>query len=149
MPPKNKSAATTPSRPLSALLSQILVAYTVEFDNEFERRMSEAGDPGAGLSLIAWHKVMRFLNDNGISVENLERQATALTPVKGGLACLERWRFVTLRPDPTDTRPVPRTFHRMAGRELRDGWVFATSGSLTPPPEATKQSRFGPFMRRN
>jgi hypothetical protein len=34
------------ARFLSALLSQVLVAFTVEFDNEFERRMSEAGDPG-------------------------------------------------------------------------------------------------------
>ena len=30
-------------RPLSALLSQVLVAFTVEFDNEFELRMGEAG----------------------------------------------------------------------------------------------------------
>jgi hypothetical protein len=38
-------------RPLSALLSQILVAFTVELDNEFERRMSGAGYEGAKVSL--------------------------------------------------------------------------------------------------
>ena len=41
-------------RPLSALLSQVLVAFTVEFDNEFERQMAEAGYPGARLSLVVW-----------------------------------------------------------------------------------------------
>lgn len=71
MSAKLKSAyAPAPARPLSALLSQILVAYTVEFDSEFERRMSEAGHPAAGLSLILWYTVMRFLGDDGISVEN-------------------------------------------------------------------------------
>jgi hypothetical protein len=35
--------------PLSALLSQMLVAFTLEVDNEFERRMSDAGHPGASL----------------------------------------------------------------------------------------------------
>jgi len=117
MPPKHKSPSLDPSRPLSALLSQTLVAYTVEFDNEFERRMSEAGHPGAGLSLTLWHTVMRFLNDDGIAVESLES--------KFALGCLERWRFITLQPAPTDTRPTPRAFHRMAGRELRQGWGSA------------------------
>lgn len=127
MPPKDRSAATPPpSRPLSALLSQILVAYTVEFDNEFERRMSEAGQSGAGVSLIMWYTVMRFLGDNGISVENLQRQsAIPLFPDKLPLGCLERWRYITLRPDQADQRPVPRVFHRRAGRELRQGWGSA------------------------
>jgi hypothetical protein len=31
----------SPEKPLSALLSQTLVAYTVELDCEFERRMTE------------------------------------------------------------------------------------------------------------
>jgi hypothetical protein len=118
MPPKQKSAVTpASSRPLSALLSQTLVAYTVEFDNEFERRMSEAGHPGAGLSLIVWYTVMRFLNDDGVAVESLES--------KFALGCLERWRFITLQPAPADTRAVPHAFHRMAGRELRQGWGSA------------------------
>jgi hypothetical protein len=46
-------------RGLSVLLSQVLVAYTVEFDNEFERRMGAAGYRGAGLSLGVWSNVMR------------------------------------------------------------------------------------------
>jgi hypothetical protein len=34
--------------PLSALLSQTLVAYTVEFDNEFEHQIPPAPRPAAG-----------------------------------------------------------------------------------------------------
>jgi hypothetical protein len=38
--------------PLSGLLSQALVAFTVELDDEFERRMAESGHRGARLSLV-------------------------------------------------------------------------------------------------
>lgn len=50
--------ATLQTRPLSALLSQVLVACTIELDNEFELRMSEAGAPGARLSLVVWSNLM-------------------------------------------------------------------------------------------
>jgi len=110
-------------RPLSALLSQVLVAYTVEFDNEFERRMAEAGYPGATVSLTVWHSLMRFLASNEARVNDLEKKAVAvLAPVNFQLGCLERWRFLTLQSDPTDARPVRRAMHHRAGRELRDGW---------------------------
>ena len=47
-----------PRRFLSALLSQVLGAFRVEFDNEFERRMGVAGYPGARLSLVVWANLM-------------------------------------------------------------------------------------------
>lgn len=74
-------------RPLSALLSQVLVAFTVEFDNEFERHMSEAGYPGARLSWVIWADMMQFTADGPICVRDL---------AKLQLGCLERWGFVTL-----------------------------------------------------
>jgi hypothetical protein len=110
-------------RPLSALLSQVLVAFTVEFDNEFERRMGEAGYPGARLSLVVWSNLMRFLAARGVSVRELT--ARALAPqnrMRFGLGCLERWRFVVLQADPADHRPIILRPHRQAGRDLRDGW---------------------------
>lgn len=58
-------------RSLAALLSQVLVAFTVEFDNEFERRMGEAGYPGARLSLVVWANLMRFVAERGLSVRDL------------------------------------------------------------------------------
>lgn len=79
-------------RPLSALLSQVLVAFTVEFDNEFERRMSEAGYPGARLSRTIWVDLIRFLADGAVVVRDLPKWPQT----KFQLGCLERWGFVTL-----------------------------------------------------
>jgi len=79
-------------RDLSALVSQVLVAFTVEFDNEFERRMGEAGYPGARLSRVVWADLMRFLADGPISV----RELAPGPQTKLQLGCLERWGFVTL-----------------------------------------------------
>ena len=62
-------------RSLSALLSQLLVAFTVEFDNEFERRMYVAGRPGERLSLMIWANLIRFLAVNPVSVRALAAQA--------------------------------------------------------------------------
>ena len=101
------------SRPLSALLSQVLVAFTVEFDNEFERRMGEAGYPGARLSLVVWANLLRFVANSPLSVGDLAAQALAsVNQVKFQLGCLERWGFVTLQPD----SPGPPS------REKRPGW---------------------------
>src|SRR5208337_2625283 len=114
---------TDPDRPLSALLSQVLVAFTIELDNEFERRIGEAGYPGARLSLVLWLNVMRFLSDGGMSVRALSALAvTSQEKMSFVLGCLERWGFIVLRPDPADSRPVPLRPHRQAGRVLRDGW---------------------------
>jgi hypothetical protein len=117
------TCGVTSRRSLSALLSQVLVAFTIELDNEFERRMGEAGYPGARLSLVVWANLMRFVAEEAMSVRNLA--ARALAPekqIKFELGCLERWRFVALEPDLADGRPVPTAVHRQSGRELREGW---------------------------
>jgi hypothetical protein len=117
------TCGATSRRSLSALLSQVLVAFTIELDNEFERRMGEAGYPGARLSLVVWANLMRFVAEEAMSVRNLA--ARALAPekqIKFELGCLERWRFVALEPDLADGRPVPTAVHRQSGRELREGW---------------------------
>jgi DNA-binding MarR family transcriptional regulator len=86
---------------LSALLSQVLVAFTLEFDNEFERRMGEAGCPGMLLSLGVWSNVLRFLAAGGLSVSDLAAQALAPKKrIEFELGCLERWGVVVLRADP-------------------------------------------------
>lgn len=73
-----------PPRPISALLSQSLVAYTVEFDNEFERALAAAGFAGSRLSLSVWTDLLRFVAEGGVSVKDLAARA--------GLA-MERVRF--------------------------------------------------------
>jgi hypothetical protein len=114
------SAAT---RPLSVLLSQVLVAFTVEFDNEFERRMGEAGYPGARLSLVVWANLLQFVGESGLSVRELGVKSFAPGGrVQFQLGCLERWRFVVLQSGP-ERRPGWGS-----GRGMRADWIVR----LTP-----------------
>jgi DNA-binding MarR family transcriptional regulator len=72
--------------PLSSLLSQTLVAFTIEFDNEFEHqvphRTTNHGATAASrdsapwlVSMTMWLKFMRFVPCDGISVLELQRRA--------------------------------------------------------------------------
>jgi DNA-binding MarR family transcriptional regulator len=111
------------SRPLSALLSQVLVAFTVEFDNEFERQIAEAGYPGARLSLAVWANLMRFVPAAGISVRDLTAEAIAeQTHVKFQLGCLERWGFVTLQVENTAGKQAPARAGRQLLHAIRNAW---------------------------
>ena len=60
------------TKPISALLSQVLVAYTVELDNDFELDMSKAGFPGARLSLVVWFNLIRLIHEGGTIVRDLQ-----------------------------------------------------------------------------
>jgi len=100
-------------RPLSALLSQVLVALTIEIDNEFELGMADAGYPGARLSVVVWSNLMRFLTGGDTTVDALVQ--SSLMPkesIRGQLGCLERWRFVRVGP----------TLGAGSGSK-RDGWA--------------------------
>ncbi|HEY1947511.1 MAG TPA: hypothetical protein VGG97_10925 [Bryobacteraceae bacterium] len=66
--------------PLSALLSHALVAFTIEFDNEFEHQMphrttNHGGLPNAPwlVSMVMWSNFMQFIPENGISARELQR----------------------------------------------------------------------------
>jgi DNA-binding MarR family transcriptional regulator len=122
------------SLPLSTLLSHVLVAFTVEFDNESERQL-EHGTTRHGstmgslrapwlVSLVMWSNCMRFLDDaKGITVAELERRARTST----NLAGMQRWGYIVVgtgsaasrgkRPR-TDAvvRPTP------AGRKAEQVW---------------------------
>jgi hypothetical protein len=101
----------------------VLVAFTVEFDNEFERRMGEAGYPGARLSLVVWANLMRFAAGGPVSVRALAAQALApVESIRFQLGCLERWRFVVLQPDPAGDLPVPSRTRQSSENERRAGW---------------------------
>ena len=73
--------------PLSALLSQVLVAFVIEFDNEFERQMphrttDHGRTQGQGkvpwlVSMAMWSTCMRFITTEGITVGELARKASA------------------------------------------------------------------------
>jgi hypothetical protein len=90
-----------------ARLSAALVAFTIELDDEFERAM--AGGPW----LVSWAmfaNCMRYLDDRGLTVEQLERRARTPTNVDG----MRRWGYVTVRDGVL--RPTP------AGRRAQEVW---------------------------
>jgi len=80
--------------PLPALLSHALVAFTIEFDNEFERRVphgttrskatSLRGTPWL-VSMVMWSNFMRFVREGGTSMREL-KTLTGLTK-----DALSRW----------------------------------------------------------
>ncbi len=99
--------------PLPTLLSYALVAFTIEFDNEFEHRMHHrttrhgrtAGSLHAPwlVSLAMWSNCMRFVGEEGVTVRELERLARTKTNLNG----MERWGYIVVAPDPADRRPKP------------------------------------------
>ena len=65
--------------PLHALLSHALVAFTIEFDNEFERRMPHRTTQGGGspgdpwlVSMAMWSNFMRLVPEDGIAGRELD-----------------------------------------------------------------------------
>jgi hypothetical protein len=78
------SEPSDPVRPLSVLLSHALVAFTIEFDNEFERQMphhtnatprSEARHTPWLVSQVMWSNVMQFVTPAGIAIGDLHAMA--------------------------------------------------------------------------
>ena len=114
--------------PLTTLLAQALVAYTIEFDNEFEHRMphrtsrdSSSGGPWL-VSLVMWSNCMRFVDDDGITIRELERLARTKTNLDG----MRRWGYITVdgRAAKPARRPGPDSVLRAtpAGRQARETW---------------------------
>jgi len=105
----------TSGLPLPTLLSQVLVALTIEFDNESEHlishRTTRSGRAAPReapwlVSQVMWSNVMQFVGEEGITVHDLHVRACTTRDLLNGL---QRWGYVTLRPDPAGTRAVPGT----------------------------------------
>jgi methyltransferase (TIGR00027 family) len=118
---------------LPALLSRVLVAFTIEADNEAEHRLphwtttygSSPGGPADSpwlVSLVMWASALRHIPDDGITVAALRRAARTGSNYAG----LRRWRYVTFDPEPAHGRqPAAGTVVWLTarGREARDGWM--------------------------
>jgi hypothetical protein len=111
--------------PLASLLSQALIAFTIELDNEFERRFAEAGGGARVTSLTMWSNLLRFVRDGitvGAFVEAVGLpKAQALSRLGG----VERWRYVTVGPG----SGKKRTGYGSA-RGTKDDWIvrFTAAG---------------------
>ena len=134
---------------LSGLLSQALVAFTIEFDNESERQLPHrtTWGPAAGsgrgpwlVSLTMWVNFLRFLPPDGVPL----RDVADLVPLVN-LPGLERWGYVRVGPRPGGSRPSPSPSRKDAivrptrwGRLAQD--IYAP---LTGVIEGRWRERFG------
>ncbi len=134
--------------PLSTLLSHALVAFTIEFDNEFERQMPHRTTRGstAGsrqgpwlVSLAMYSNCMRFVSDEGITARELERMAHTSTNWHG----MQRWGYITVQPDPADRRPKPPRSDWIVRATLRGRKAQQVWGPLFDDIEKRWRARFG------
>lgn len=85
--------------PLSALLSQALTAFTMEF----EREVAKAGHPD--ISLAMGSNVMRFLGEEGLRIGHIaERAGVSKQAISQQVSYLEKQGYVVVEPDPADSR---------------------------------------------
>lgn len=82
---------------LATLLSQALVAFTIEFDNEFEQRMVQTWARPFRTSLVMWSNFMRFVPDRGVTLgEVAERSRIALKALASVAGGMERWGYLAV-----------------------------------------------------
>jgi hypothetical protein len=116
---KNEGVET----PLSTLLSHVLVAHTIELDNEFERRFQEAGGGARVASVVMWSSLLRYVGD-GIAVGELAETAGVderrMLSTLGGM---ERWRYVFVTSASARNAPKAKRDGWGSARGLRRDWV--------------------------
>jgi methyltransferase (TIGR00027 family) len=134
--------------PLSALLSQALVAFTIEFDNEAEHNLphrttnhgpSWTGDGAWLASLVMYENCMRYVTAEPLTVGELEVLARTGTNLDG----MRRWGYITI--DGTAKKihkghPGPDAVLRATSAGLRARAVWAPLPGLI---EQRWRDRFG------
>ncbi|HEX4259187.1 MAG TPA: hypothetical protein VH089_29135 [Streptosporangiaceae bacterium] len=115
--------------PLPTLLSQALVAYTIEFDNEAEHQMphrttrySQPGLRGLWLvSMAMWLNCMQYVTAEPMLVSELEQRARTGTNLDG----MRRWGYVLLESESGDPRRKPADLTIRAtrkGQQAQEVW---------------------------
>ncbi len=128
-----------PGLPLSTPLCQVLIAFTIEFDNEFDHRLT-AADVGRRLpiSMVMWSNFMRFVGD-GITVDELPGAAgLPKSRTLSTLGGMERWRYVFVTPKPTGAAPKSKRDGWGSARALRGEWF------VRPTPVGQKMQEIAP-----
>jgi len=131
---------------LATLVSQTLVAFTIEFDNEAEHQLHHRTTRGASgsqrgawlTSQAMWANFMQFVDADGVRLGEMEGLA-AITNLEG----LKRWRLIDVGPDPLDDREKPPLSELVvrptrAGRRAQEIWR-----PLTGVIEQRWRERFG------
>jgi hypothetical protein len=111
------------AQPLSTLLSQVVVAFSIELDNEFERRFRESGGGARVASLTVWSNFLRFVGD-GITIGELV--AVAGLPKRSVLSRVggaERWRYVSVGSSSGKREGYG------SGRGVKEEWVVQLTSS--------------------
>ena len=152
LPPQSRPARTIPRNaahgelPLSTLLSQALVAFTIEFDNAAERqiphRTARHGSTPGGVwlaSMAMWLNCMRYVGTEPVTVGEVARLARTGTNVDG----MRRWGYVTVQPNPADHRSRPPEADLLLRATERGVQARAVWGPLTGVIEQRWQERFG------
>ncbi len=123
------------SASLSTLLSQALIAYTIELDNEFEHRFAQAGGRARVVSLVMWSNFLRFVGD-GITVGELPGAAglpkSRMLSTLGGM---ERWRYIAV-----GTGSSAKRDGFGSARGLKSTWV------VRPTPNGRKAEAIWPTL---
>jgi DNA-binding MarR family transcriptional regulator len=125
--------------PLPAQLSQALVAFTIEFDNEFEHRMPHrttrhGSTPGMArppflVSMAMWVNCMRFVPDEGIPAAELARRAqvTGQSMAEVLKRMSEWWGYLVIETGPAGGTKAPRAARLVrptaAGRRAQAVWA--------------------------
>ena len=152
--PVRPSTSPAPSAPppgslsLASLLSQALVAFTIESDNEAEHRLphrtTDHGASGHGdgawlTSLVMWENCLRHVTDQPITVGELETRARTGTNLDG----MRRWGYITIDGTARKVykgRPGPDAVLRATAKGLRASQVWLPLPGLI---EQRWQERFG------
>jgi ribosomal protein L28 len=123
------------AKPLPTLLSQALVAFTIDFDNEFGRRMPHrttrfGGTRGAPwlVSMAMWFNCMRFVDREGIRIGDLENLARTPTNLRG----MERWGYVEVD---RETGMIRATAAGLRAREIGGPLGWEIEGRFGPVEE--------------
>jgi hypothetical protein len=135
-------------------LSRLLLAFTIELDNEFEHRMAAAlPDRPFRISLVMWSNFLRFVGD-GIAVADLPAAAgLPKARVLSTLGGMERWRYVYVAPAPARKPPAAKREGYGSARALKPDWVVRPTPAgiaareiwpvLLPEIEQRWRTRFG------
>jgi DNA-binding MarR family transcriptional regulator len=132
--PTSDPAASVGAMPvrasLATLLSQVLVAFTIEFDNEFERRMPHrtSRGPATGgrevpwlVSMAMWSNFLSHLEPSGAPLSEVD-DLVRMTNLGG----LLRWGYLTVTPDkvvrPTEAGQRAQQIWRPLADEIEQRW---------------------------